>query len=145
MNTEDADLFGQRTPHDEHDRNLLALYEAAERTLDDLPYTPEFERLYADISTDESEGDVLRRLQRLRKAGKLPRLGRRGSTPAIHLTPEEESTLRALVEEKVESLGQRDRLPYTADFDAVLLAFNEQTQRTLDHHTLWRLIARIAK
>lgn len=144
MNTDDADLFGQRAPQDEIDQTLIALYEASGRTLDDLPYTPEFARLYADVSADESEGEVLRRLQRLRKAGKLPRLGR-GAAPAIRLTTDEESTLRELVEAKVQTLGQRDRLPYTADFDSILLAFNERTGRALDHHTLWRLVARIAK
>jgi hypothetical protein len=45
----------------------------------------------------------------------------------------------------VGGLGQRDQLPYTPAFDALVQEFNAATGRSLDPHSVWRLVAKLAK
>jgi hypothetical protein len=59
------------------DERLIEAYRAIGKPLDDLPYTEEFERLrerVAAADTNESRHFLFRRLLRLRKTGRLPRL-----------------------------------------------------------------------
>lgn len=124
---------------------LIAAYVAAGRTLDDLPYTPEFESILRAIGA--SEGDragVFHRLHNLRKAHRLPRLGR-AATRSIKVSPSEESVLVELVRTAVGSLGQRDQLLYDPRFDALVQHFNARSGRNLDQHDAWRLVAKLAK
>lgn len=132
---------------DERDASLVAAYLRAGRTLDDLAYTPEFETLFEAIGGQaawKTRWAVLHRLQNLRKAGKLPKLGR-AATSAIKVTPDEEHILTQLIVEQVGSLGQRDQLLYDTRFEAVVQAFNARTGRNLDPHDTWRLVAKLAK
>ena len=122
---------------------LIAAYERAGRTLDALPYTDVYETLHAEAGIGD-KAHTLRLLQRFRKAGKLPKLGRAPDKPPA-ITPEEETLLCELVERQVGSLGKRDGLPYTPAFDAVFNAFAERTGRQLSPHDVWRLIAKLAK
>jgi hypothetical protein len=81
---EQAALFGAEPPsRDRADALLVGAYERAGRTLDDLPYTREWSDLFAEVrdSTRLREREVFHRLHNLRKAGKLPRLGRAASSP----------------------------------------------------------------
>ena len=129
------------------DRDLIDAYRSAGRTLDDLPYTDEFDRVYDAIGGEASNRTrrwVFHRLHNLRKAGKLPRLGRsEESRPRIE--PEEEALLAALVVELAGTLGQRDRLPYTPEMDTLLERFNARAGRSLEPHEVWRLVAKLAK
>ena len=68
---------------------------------------------------------VFRRLHTLRKAGKLPKLGVRAVGKPPRLPADDEKLLAQLVVEAVGSLGQRDRLPYAPEFDAVVQRFND--------------------
>lgn len=122
---------------------LISAYERVGRTLDALPYTEDFERLCV-LSGVEDRREALHSLQRLRKAGRLPRLGRAPDHPP-RIDAEHESLLEALVVEHAGSLGQRDRLPYTEGFDRLMETFNTRTGSSLSAHDLWRLIARMAK
>jgi cephalosporin-C deacetylase-like acetyl esterase len=122
---------------------LIRAYETVGRTLDALPYTDDFERL-CQLAGADDRGGALRTLQRLRKAGRLPRLGRAPEHPP-KIDAEHEAVLEALVVEHAGSLGQRDRLPHSPEFDRVLEAFNARTGSSLGPHDLWRLIARLAK
>jgi hypothetical protein len=124
---------------------LIELYQQIGRTADDLPYTPQFEKLWTLYSAKQTppptHGEVWRQLLNLRKAGKLPRLGpARGPVPK--LTPEEEKTLRQLLGEEI---GKRDRLPYTPRFDRLVDQFNQTRPRPLGPHQVWRVVARLAK
>lgn len=126
---------------------LAKLYEQTGRTLDDLPYTDDFDQLavkakaaYPSLTTYT----LFRKLHNLRKAGKLPRVGRPSTLP-VKLEPAEENWLRERVIRAVGTLGQRDRLPYHPDFDAVVESFNTHTGRTLAPHAVWRLVAKLAK
>lgn len=136
-------LFAGDVSLDQRETNLIQAYRLIGTTLDALPYTEDFDRLL-EHAGEESQRDALHTLQRLRKAGRLPRLGRsRETPPRIHA--EHEKLLESLVIEHAGTLGQRDRLPYTAEFDRVLEAFNSQASASLSAHDLWRLIARLAK
>lgn len=136
------------------DESLIGAYESAGRTLDDLPYTPEFESLFEHAmdrlkSVPTSPGpmsrrQVLRRLQNLRKAGRLPRVGRSTTSPPV-IKPEDEAILSSLVVAAVGSLGQRDQLPYDEKFDALVSEFNHLTGMSLSPHDVWRLVAKMAK
>jgi hypothetical protein len=130
----------------DRDQRLIEAYAAAGRTLDDLPYTKEFDRLLADVGPDfEGRADqVFRRLHNLRKQARLPKSGLRGVSPAA-VKPEEKDLLTTLVVKEVGSLGQRDQLPYTEAFARVHTAFNAAVGRSVPPHDLWRLIARLAK
>jgi hypothetical protein len=138
-------LFG--TPdasptRDQRDALLIQHYQSAGRTLDDLPYTPEFEAIFTAVGGDRRA--LFHRLHNLRKAGKLPRMGR-ASEPAPRITPEDEATLAQLVIDQVGTLGQRDQLPFDSKFDHLVQMFAERTGRTMNQRDVWRLVAKLAK
>ena len=138
---------GPRVPSD-RDQRLTELYKLCGRTVDDLPYTPEFEDLYQRSGGDGTWQDrraCFRRLQGLRKANRLPAMGLRGESGRPRISADEESLLADMVRQRVGTLGQRDQLLYAPEFDALREAFNARTGRSLDAHDLWRLIAKIAK
>lgn len=138
-------LFGIPDVSD-RDQRLIEAYVAAGRTLDDLPYTREFEGVMAAVGEwfEGNDHAVFRRLHTLRKAARLPKLGVRGVSP-VAVKPEEEELLVELVKGAAGTLGQRDQLPYTDAFEEISRAFNTRTERNLPPHDVWRLIARLAK
>jgi cephalosporin-C deacetylase-like acetyl esterase len=162
----------------ELERILGEAYKAVGRTLDDLPYTAEFDRLieHAMKQAQEAVGigdvkalgpaagltplasvlgsalasalgprEVLHRLHTIRKAGRLPRIGRSPATSRPAVTTEEESALAELVVGAVGGLGQRDQLPYTPAFDDIVWRFNSRTGRNLEPYEVWRLVAKLSK
>ncbi|MGB0766781.1 MAG: hypothetical protein ACPGYV_03625 [Phycisphaeraceae bacterium] len=143
----DATLF----PTNDDDL-LISVYQKQGRTLDDLPYTDAFEALYASMygggaGADEHVPDraaVFHRLHNLRKAGRLPRMGRaHGERPRI--TFEQEQLLAEAVEDAVGALSKRDQLLYTPAFEQLCAAFNARASLELTRHDIWRLIAKLAK
>lgn len=129
------------------DARIASGYARAGRTLDDLPYTPEFDGLFRELvgpGVTITPRELFHRMHNLRKAGKLPKVGR-ASTPALKVTPGDEDVLRAMVVEAVGSLGQRDQLPMTPAFDGLVERFNGATGRSLTPHDVWRLVAKLAK
>jgi len=129
------------------DELLIGAYSRQNRTLDDLPYTPEFDRIYDAIVGDEggmSKQAVFHRLHNLRKAGKLPKLGRAKSSPP-HISSEHEALLAELVIHHVDRLSLRDQLPFTDGFDALVSTFNAQAAMNLSPHDVWRIVAKLAK
>ena len=125
---------------------LVRTYEQIGRTADDLPYTPDFERLYASYcaeyrQTKPTRQEVWRQLLNLRKAAKLPKLGEARSRPPA-ASDEDRQRLRAMLGEDI---GRRDRLPYTQRFDQLVDEFNKTQARPLSPHLVWRLVATLAK
>ena len=125
---------------------LIAVYEKIGRTADDLPYTPHFERLHTMYSRHftrdkPDHNEVWLQLLRLRKAGKLPRMGAAASKPPI-LEKADKQRLRDLLGEDV---GKRDRLPYTPRFDQIVAEFNKGFARAFSPHVVWRIVATLAK
>jgi len=140
-------LFDDDISKTKRDQDLVNAYEILGVTLDALPYTDAFEKLMARVKLTDAEAEhraVFHRLHNLRKAGKLPRMGRADSSPPV-LDYEHEQLLIGLVAGEVGSLGQRDQLPYTEGFDRVAGAFARQTGLNLTRHDLWRVIAKLAK
>jgi hypothetical protein len=141
------EMIDKSQPASDDTQKLIDAYVVARRTLDDLPYTPEFEAIYQTMgggTSGRTPQQIFHRLHNLRKAGKLPRLGR-AATPTVKVTPEEEQLLASMVIERVGSLGQRDQLPYDPRIDDLAQSFNQKTGRHLDQHDVWRLIAKLAK
>lgn len=67
------------------DEDLIRVYREVGRSVDDLAYTGDFEKLYAMYTAAGNTGDkheVFRRLLILRKSGLLPRLFRPSAEPA---------------------------------------------------------------
>ncbi|MFO0873598.1 MAG: hypothetical protein U0575_06455 [Phycisphaerales bacterium] len=137
----------------EPDQKLAALYQQTGRTLDDLPYTDEFDRLFNAVQAElpgesfaATKRSLFDRLLTLRKRAVLPRLGR-GWSDAIKLDSAQEARLAELVVGKIGRLALRDRLPYTREFDQIGEAFNRarSDERRISHHDLWRIICRLAK
>jgi catechol 2,3-dioxygenase-like lactoylglutathione lyase family enzyme len=125
---------------------LIRLYEQIGRTADDLPYTPHFQKMYAEYIAEHDEPkpsrqEVWRHLLNLRKAGKLPKLGEARSTPPP-IDAEDREILRKLIGADI---GKRDRLPYTERFDQIVDEFNKKQARPLSPHLVWRLVATLAK
>jgi hypothetical protein len=139
-------LFQPAGPEPDADEALKLAYLSTGRTLDDLPYTPEFDAIYRAVGAERagSRRDIFHRLHNLRKAGKLGRVGAAATRPPV-ITDDDEQVLRGLVERSVGSLGQRDQLPFTPVMDRLMQDFNARTGRSLDAHTVWRLIAKLAK
>jgi hypothetical protein len=139
-------LFGA----DGDDGLLIGAYQRQGRTLDDLPYTPQFEALYlamyggdpADEVPDRAA--VFHRLHNLRKAGRLPRMGRAQTRPP-RIDAEQERLLVDLVTQAVGALSKRDQLLYTPAFDTLVTRFNSETGLSLSPHSAWRIIAKLAK
>ena len=133
---------------------LVSLYEQAGRTADDLPYTPQFEQIFAAYRAAFSEPqpdrpETWRHLLTLRKNGQLPKLGAARSRP-----PQGDPGTLALLREVLDTafggrIGRRDRLPYSREFDAIAEAFNKarraRGENPLAPHQLWRLVALLAK
>lgn len=131
------------------EQRIIEAYAEQGRTLDDLPYTDEFETIYAVLTAGVSTPAVSRaalfhRLHNLRKAGRLPRLGRARSS-ITKIDHQQEVQLTALVEAAVGSLSKRDQLPYTETFTELITRFNEQAGLNLEPHQVWRIIAKLAK
>ncbi|MFN4243012.1 MAG: VOC family protein [Tepidisphaerales bacterium] len=124
---------------------LVRLYQTAGRTADDLPYTHHFELIYdgyaAAFERPPERSVVWTHLLRLRKAGKLPPMGRSRSRPP-RLAAEEREVVRTLLGP---AMGRRDRLPYTPELEALRDAFERRTKRRLSPHQFWRVIATLAK
>jgi catechol 2,3-dioxygenase-like lactoylglutathione lyase family enzyme len=125
---------------------LIKLYEEIARTADDLPYTPQFEKLYDAYASQHPEPKPSRRetwrhLLNLRKGGKLPKLGEARS-PSPEVSPEAEQIVRDLLGKDI---GKRDRLPYTERFDKLVDDFNKTQKRPISPHLVWRLVAKLAK
>ena len=143
-----TELFPADAPAtDPLEARVIAAYVSAGRTLDDLPYTVEFESLGRDVracGVALSDRDLFHRLHNIRKAGRLPAIGARRSSPP-RISEEEEQTLTQLVISAVGSTGKRDQLPYTPAFDTLAQRFNASIGRVLTPHDVWRLIAKLSK
>lgn len=150
----DSDPQRAETPSTESKRQeldalLTSMYQQQGITLDALPYTQHFETLFAQYRegsglAELTRKEVFHRLHNLRKAGKLPRLGRTTVTP-IKVSDDDEARLKQLIVDRIGSIGQRDQLPYDPRIDDLAQAFNTATGRSLTQADIWRLIAKIAK
>ena len=86
--------MSQARLRDEHKELLADLYSRTQKTLDDLPYTEEFERLHASFlnrtGLNLSRHDVWLAIVGVRKSGRLGRT-QRGISPPSETNGQEES------------------------------------------------------
>lgn len=147
VRTEGVLFEGAPTEPTEDLERLVAVYAEVGRTADDLPYTPHFETLYSRYTRNLNDPipthhQVWRQLLKLRKRkGGLPSMGPARSKPPL-IEPEAKDKLRDLLSTRI---GQRDRLPYTPEFDVLVSEFNKQFARNYSPHVVWRLVATLAK
>lgn len=131
----------------DEDSYLQALYAEMRVPSDALPYTAEFEEMFRRFSEkfpESDRGTVLRRIFALRKAGLLARTGRLEGPP-VRASSAEIDRLRKLIREQLGTLGARDGLPYSPEFDSLLQKFNEFRATPVHAAEFWRLIARATK
>lgn len=129
------------------DQRLVDEYERLATPVDDLPYTSEFQRMVDRLQSSgdtRTPAEILRRLLRLRKAAKLPRVGRVATT-SLKPPTEDVELLEGLLRQELSSPGARDSLLYTEQFDRMLAQYNLTATQTLSPHDFWRLIARLSK
>lgn len=72
------DFDWQVAPLGADDERLVDAYLSIGRSLDDLPYTADFENLFRKLGRHDSQDErhaVFKRLLSLRKMGRLPRIG----------------------------------------------------------------------
>jgi argininosuccinate lyase len=138
-------LFGDDAPQGaDADRVLIEAYAKQGRTLDDLPYTEDFQAIYQAAGSGRGQAAVLRRLLNLRKAGKLPQLGKAREKAPI-LNAKQAATIRELVLKHVAKLSERDQLPHTDAFEQIVTAFNARTGLSFTPYQVWRVVAKLAK
>ncbi|MCE9592425.1 MAG: hypothetical protein K8S99_18115 [Planctomycetes bacterium] len=125
---------------------LVSVYLRQGRTLDDLPYTPEFDALCdaMGVTGKPQRAEIFHHLHNLRKASRLPRLGRAAEKPP-RIDPSHEAMLAGLVEQALGKLSLRDQLPYTDAFDQLVVTFNSRAGLSLSPYAVWRIIAKLAK
>lgn len=85
-NNVENDPFAEEIDLSKADEDLIRAYREVGRSVDDLAYTPEFDRLvelYTHAGHGADKSQVFRRLLILRKSGLLPRLFRPTGEPAV--------------------------------------------------------------
>jgi hypothetical protein len=118
--------------------------ESTELTRDALPYTDEFERLFANYA--QMSEKKLTRQQFWRKISNTAKRGgwkgKNRGEPAPQLSIQQLDVLRTLATGK---LGSRDSLAYTGEMDEILCRFNATTGLKLTHHQVWRILCNLGK
>ena len=123
------------------DEKLVAAYEKIGRPLDTLPFTDDFDELLRQVEKDPNDAarsEVLHRLLRLRKSGRLPRAN------TISGIAEEKAPL-SLEDQELISAYQRigrslDFLPYSEDFDRLMDELGKPKTPVLKHAVFQRLL-----
>jgi len=143
------DVFKQPPPLPTDDQFLVDLYARLDVPVDALPYTEEFDRLYSEfnqgVDCQKTKEEVMHRLLTLRKAAILPRLGHHGFN-AVNAAGEDTQLIERLVKKHVGSLGSRDRLPYTEEFQKLVAEFNDaRTSPPATEQAVWNLVCRVSK
>jgi len=123
---------------------IQSVLATAKLTRDALPYTLEFDELFAEYN--RASGDTLSKQQFWRKlSNSAKRGGWKGKgrgEPAPELSLQQLDALRSLAAGK---LGSRDSLAYSSDLDELLRRFNESTGLKLNQHEIWRSICNLGK
>lgn len=118
-----------------------AILAQAKYTRDALPYTDEFELLYAEYAlSGMAKHDFWRSLSNCAKGGGLK--GKQRGSRALKLSHGELDRIRVLLSSR---FGQRDDLPYTDDFEHAIENFNKKAKNSLSPQEVWRVVCNLAK
>ncbi|MBI5863499.1 MAG: ATP-binding protein [Planctomycetes bacterium] len=126
---------------------VLKLLAEIELPRDALPYTEPFDKLKADFERRQNVSldnvDFWRMLSSVGKGGGLAPGGRKKRAPRTPtLTDDEQLEILRLMPD---GIGNRDHLPYTAEFDEMHRRFTQLTGKKLTKHEFWRGVSRVAK
>jgi hypothetical protein len=134
------------------DQQLLDAYWLVGVPADALPYSKHFDALLRKLDLtpkdvdDDQRRELFARLLRLRKSGQAPPIPSFGPFQGLpELSDSDVQALASLVTKHAGSLGQRDRLAYTAQFDELRREFEVATSHRVTNEELWRLVLRRAK
>ena len=112
---------------------------------DSLPYHEEFRILYRQYQKSElptlEEHDFWRLLSRAGKEGGVKQKAA-VRLPTVIISQEEKYEMIRLLPA---SIGSRDSLPYTSEFDAIYEKFLLHADRSLTQNEFWRALAKTAK
>ena len=126
------------------DALVRRLLESTEFTRDALPYSDEFERMYANFKTESSENidrhQFWRRLSNAAKKGGWK--GKVRGESAAELSLQQWDVIRTLACGK---LSSRDGLAYTSDLDRLQQEFNASTKLSLSQSQIWRCLCNLGK
>jgi hypothetical protein len=134
-------------PLSELDERLIAAYKRMGRSVDELPYSPEFDLIASTLQEhgdERDKGTLVRRLFNLRKAARLPSTERNAGRPQ-KLPVDDVALVEDLLRETLPTIGGRDRLLYSPAFDLLLDRYNARALQKLDQQEFWRLISRVSK
>jgi predicted AAA+ superfamily ATPase len=113
---------------------------------DAIPYTREFDRLYKEFRKEKTpkidKHTFWQLLCCVGKKGGVKKSKPRKLKPIPILTQDDAFELLRLCPE---SVGSRDRLPYTTEFNSMYTRFVSHTGRRLTRNEFWRSLLRIAK
>lgn len=130
------------------DRQIIeaarALLPTTKLTRDALPYTDEFESLFAAFDAAVGGGSERRQLwlalSSLAKKGGWK--GKKRGEQAPEITTKQGDVLRKLIAGR---LGKRDTLVYTNDFETLRDDFNKKAGLKLTSRQFWRVLCNVAK
>ena len=112
---------------------------------DSLPYHPEFDDLYRQYQQSEfhhlTKSEFWQLILRSTKSGKSSQPNA-VSLPTVKRTEDEAYAIISLLPD---TPGTRDRLPYSAEFDAIYQRFNDHFKRGLTKNEFWRLLNGVTK
>jgi hypothetical protein len=144
VRTPETQTMSTESPTIEPQAAARQLLKNTEQTRDALPYTDEFERLYAEFArltqAAHSRHQFWRLLSSVAKKGGWK--GRKRGEAAPDLTLQQADTLRRLVAGR---LGSRDGLPYSDTFDRLKGQFNAATGLALTDRQFWRAVCHLGK
>lgn len=124
------------------DVRLVELFSKVGKSLDSLPYTEEFDKIYIEakhLDGISSERDLLDRLLRLRKSGRLPRLDK-PTNEKPDLSPEQLDQVASWLRNQIDTMSVREEIPYTEAFDRLADQFKSLLDRDLSRNTVWRIL-----
>jgi hypothetical protein len=142
-----SDSLSEKPPLPPEDQRLVNLYTEIGVPSDALLYSPEFDLLMNRLQAagDKRTSEVIaHRLLQLRKAARLPRIGR-SSLSSVKLTEPDLDLVQGLLKQHLGALGSRDQLPYTEKFNQIRSEYNRRATQTLDPYQFWRVVARVSK
>lgn len=126
---------------------IIKLLDECSLPRDALPYSDEFARMKTRFEKrggrQVTDSEFWRMLSSIGKGGGLAKkTGKKRAPGTPRLTEEQQLEILRLFPD---GIGDRDHLPYTAQFDELHRRFGKLTGRRLTKHEFWRVVSRVAK
>lgn len=126
---------------------LIELFSEYGKSLDSLPYTESFDKMFEqakELQGIHTERELLSRLLRLRKSGRLPRLDKY-EKPSNVVPERYKEQLQEIFRSHIEDLSVRENIPYTDAFDKIASRVKDVLDQELDPQDVWRILIQLTK